>query len=92
MRVSIANGVHSPSDVGGLSSALATSLRYRVVDFAWSGMKPSDSPLPPKLCSLSPCNVVAPGTHFGAPLLFSLCCVDGGKCITPPTRPGLIST
>jgi hypothetical protein len=43
MRVSLANGAHSSLDTGGLSSALATSLRYKVVvDFPWSGTKPSN--------------------------------------------------
>ena len=41
MRVSFASGMHCSLDVGGLSPALATSLRYRVVDFAWSGTKSS---------------------------------------------------
>ena len=45
MRVLLANGVHSSSVDGGLSSALATSLRYKVVDIFSSGTK-SDCVLP----------------------------------------------
>ena len=94
MRVSLANGVHwSSFDTGGLSSALATSLKYKVVDFSWSGTKSSDWVLSAKICSLSPCSVVAPGIHFGAPLSFPFCCVtDGGTCNTPPISPNFIST
>ena len=93
MRVLLANGVHSSSADGGLSSALATSLRYKVVDIFSSGTK-SDWVLPAKVCSLSPCNVVAPGIHFGASLSLSLSWVttDGGTCMPPPVSPNLIST
>ena len=85
--------MHSSFDTGGSSSALATSLRYRVVDLSWSGMKSSDWVLPASVCSLSPCSVVAPGIHFWAPLSFLLhWVIDGGICIPPPTRLNLMST
>ena len=92
MRVSRANGLYSLLKEGCLSSALATSRKYKVVDFLVSGTK-SGRVLRGKVCLLLPCNAVAPATHFGALSSLTLDCVtDGGTFNPPPTRPNFIST